>query len=193
MKSPLTAAPALAVLWVSGFPQKDSEKFTEKSVIYYIEKMEFISSIQQKPITAGKRQKLHSINEAGGRERVIHRQIKQTNHVPTLFCCVLLGVSGFILALKEKRTFNLIEDRKKLGKNLKPLETLHTVAVKGRNSALWGNSEPFIYDADFGNLPPTRREQGRLSPHLGQAQPRAGSPAWAQLRKCRRELSAQQG
>lgn len=49
MKSPLTAALTLAEPWVSDFLQKDSEEFTEKSVMHYIEIMEFISSIQQKP------------------------------------------------------------------------------------------------------------------------------------------------
>lgn len=81
--------------------QKHSEEFTEK---WYITLKEWNLSAQynKKTITVGKRQKLHWINEAGGGERVIHRQIKQTNHVTTLFCCVLLGGSTFILALKEK-------------------------------------------------------------------------------------------
>lgn len=57
MKSPLTAAPTLAAPWVSDFPQKDSAEFTEKSVIHYIEIMEFISSIQQKKTSLQERDK----------------------------------------------------------------------------------------------------------------------------------------
>lgn len=58
MESSLTATPALAAPWVSDFPQKDSEEFIEKSVIYYIERTGFISSIQQKTNHSGKETKI---------------------------------------------------------------------------------------------------------------------------------------
>lgn len=64
MKSPRTAAPALAAPWGSGFPQKDPEELIQKSVMYYTERMEFISCIQQKSNHSGK-EKLDWVNEAG--------------------------------------------------------------------------------------------------------------------------------
>lgn len=98
-EKPSHSCPILAAPWDSDFPLKNSQR----NLWYITLKERNLSALyNKKPITVGKRQKLYWINEAGGGERVIHRQIKQTNHVTTLFCCVLLGVSGFILALKEK-------------------------------------------------------------------------------------------
>lgn len=58
MKSPRPAAPALAAPRGSGFPQKDPEELVQKSVMYYPERMEFISCIRQKSNHSGKATKI---------------------------------------------------------------------------------------------------------------------------------------